>query len=180
VRHVPCIRVCAPLENRVRWLMERLETDDPDIAQDEIARSDAAHATRMRHAFGVTLGDPLLYDLVLNTGRVSIESCVEQVVALARRPEFQPTDASVAHLRNLALQARIQTSLRAQDTDGHINITPEVDGGRVVLRGVVVDDRERHRVAAITSAVPGVTSVENALRVMKATHRYADDGQAER
>ena len=180
VPHVPCIRVCAPLEKRIRWLMERLDTDDPELAKEEIARSDAAHATRIRHAFGATLGDPLLYDLVLNTGRVTIPSCIEQVVALARRPEFQPTEASTAQLRNLALQARIQTTLRGQDTDGHINIAPEVDGGRVVLRGVVMDDPERHRVAAIVAAVPGVVSVENALRVMKTTHRYTDGGQPER
>ena len=28
VAHVPCVRVCAPMELRVRRLMERLETDD--------------------------------------------------------------------------------------------------------------------------------------------------------
>ena len=31
-------------------------------------------------------GDPLLYDLVLNTDRVSVESCVAQIQQLAGRP----------------------------------------------------------------------------------------------
>ena len=60
VRHVACIRICAPLEKRVKWLMERLDTDDPKVAEDEIARSDGAHEARLRHAYGVTVGDPLL------------------------------------------------------------------------------------------------------------------------
>jgi cytidylate kinase len=177
VRHVPCIRVCAPIENRVRWLMERLDTDDPQVARDEIDRSDAAHAARIQHVFGVTLGDPLLYDMVLNTGRVSIASCIEQVVELARRPEFQPTEQSVASLRNLALQARIQTALRAHDPEAHISITPEVDGGRVILRGVVVNDAERQVALTVARAVPGVESVESELRTMRTTHRYREAGE---
>ncbi|MEO5701948.1 MAG: cytidylate kinase-like family protein [Casimicrobiaceae bacterium] len=118
VRHVPCIRICAPLENRVKWLMERLDTDDPEIARDEIERSDSAHAARIHQTFGLTLGDPLLYDMVLNTGRVSIPSCIEQVIELTRRPEFRPTPESVAFLRNRALQARIQATLGAHEWGG--------------------------------------------------------------
>lgn len=172
VQHVPCIRICAPLENRVKWLMERLDTDDPQVAQDEIARSDSAHATRIAHVFGITLGDPLLYDMVLNTGRVSIASCIDQVIALAQKPEMQPTGASTEHLRNLALQARIQTALRAHDSEAHIDITLEVEGGAVVLRGVVMDDQEKALATTISRDVPGVASVDNQLRVMKAMRRY--------
>lgn len=167
VRHVPCIRVCAPLASRVKWLMERLETDDPDLAREEIERSDSAHAARIRANFGVALGDPLLYDLVLNTGRVTIESCVEQVVQLSRRPEFQPTEASVAHLRNLALEARIQTALRASPEGVNIHVTVDVDGGAVVLRGIVFTERERRTAFELVRSVAGVSAVDDRLRVMK-------------
>lgn len=176
VRHVPCIRICAPLSNRIEWLMERLDTDDPAVARDEITRSDAAHATRIRHAFGITLGDPLLYDMVLNTGRVSIAGCIDQVIALSRRPEFQPSEPSVAELRNLALQAYIQTALRSH-ADAQININPEVDDGAVVLRGVVLNERERTLAASIAREVPGVRTVDDQLRVMRATRRYTAPGE---
>jgi cytidylate kinase len=174
VPHIPCIRVCAPLENRVRWLMGRLDTDDPEIARAEIERSDGAHATRIRHQFGVTLGDPLLYDLVLNTGRVSIESCVDQIVALSRRPEFQPTPASIGMLRDLSLAAHIQAALRASDNESRIDITPEVKGDRVVLRGVVLDEAERHKAMEVARGVPGVAHVDSELRMMKRSHRYQE------
>src|SRR5258706_433437 len=42
VPHIPCIRVCAPLELRVKRLMERLETDDAELARHEIEVDDAA------------------------------------------------------------------------------------------------------------------------------------------
>ncbi len=97
VRHIPCIRVCAPMRKRVQWLMERLDTDDAEMAREEIERSEASHVARTQQNFGVLLGDPMLYDLTLNTGRVSVASCIEQVIALSRRPEFQPTPESAAN-----------------------------------------------------------------------------------
>jgi len=54
VPHIPCIRVCAPLELRVKRLMERLETDDADLARHEIEVDDAARAARMGEHFNVT------------------------------------------------------------------------------------------------------------------------------
>ena len=68
------------------------------FAEAEIRRSDNAHAARIHAQFGVTWGDPLLYDLVLNTDRMSVESAAAQIRQLAERPEFQETEASRAML----------------------------------------------------------------------------------
>jgi cytidylate kinase len=175
VRHVPCIRVCAPLTSRLKWLMERLQTDDEDLARDEIERSDSAHAARIRHNFGVAIGDPLLYDLVLNTGRVSVETCVELVLELVRRPEFQATEASLAQLGNLALAARIHSALRANPEATDIRVTPEVDGGAVTLRGTVMTEQEKRLVPKIVRSVAGVSSVSNRLRVLTGAKIFPSD-----
>ena len=108
VPHVLCVRITRPLPKRVEWLLAELDTDDADFAEAEIRRSDHAHAARMHEQFGVTWGDPLLYDLVLNTERISVESCVEQIRALLGRPEFAETEQSRALLKGMALQARIR------------------------------------------------------------------------
>ena len=51
--------------------MERLDTDNETFAQEEIRRSDAARSANIRQWFLETWGNPLDYDLVLNTDRVS-------------------------------------------------------------------------------------------------------------
>ena len=175
VSHVPCIRVCAPLGSRVKWLMERLQTDDEGLARDEIERSDSAHAARIQRNFGVAIGDPLLYDLVLNTGRVSVESCVEQVVALSRRPEFQPTEASLAQLSNLGLAARIQAALRANPQADDIRVTADVDRGSVTLRGTVMTEQEKRLAPKIVRGIAGVKSVTNRLRVLTGAKMFPSD-----
>lgn len=166
VGHIPCIRVCAPMEARIRSLMDRLDTDDEEFIRDEVERSDAAHAAAMKARFNVTWGDPLFYDLTLNTERVSIEGCVEAVVALTKRPEFQETTASAAKLANLAIAARVRAALYAdpRTVDCHITLTSE--SGRLRLRGIVENDEARHACAEVARAVPGVDEIVNDLKNM--------------
>ena len=173
VPHVVCVRVTRPMKQRVEWLMKNLDTDDAESAEAEIRRSDQAHAARMHEQFGVTWGDPLLYDLVLNTERLSVDSCVQQIKALVARPEFAETPASLALLQNLALQARVRAALRADESTRGVDITVDSDAGKLVLRGIVADAREKDASAAVAAAVPGVVSVDNQLRTMAGSRLFA-------
>jgi len=173
VPHVVCVRVTRPMKQRVEWLMKSLDTDDAESAEAEIRRSDQAHAARMHEQFGVTWGDPLLYDLVLNTERLSVDSCVQQIKALVARPEFAETTASVALLQNMAVQARVRAALRADETTRGVDVTVESDAGKLVLRGIVADAREKDASAAVAAAVVGVVSVDNQLRTMAGSRLFA-------
>lgn len=166
VPHIACVRVCAPLEARVKRLMERLETDDEALARREIEVDDAARAARMGEHFNVTWGDPTLYDLTLNTERTGIPACVELVVALARSAEFQETPESRRSLEDLALQARARAALRADARSVGIDIVADADGGVVTLRGIVVNDAEKDLCREIVSRLHGVKSVVDELRTM--------------
>jgi cytidylate kinase len=171
VPHIPCMRVCAPMAARIRTLMRRLDTDDEAYIREEIEASDEAHAAAMQSRFRVKWGDPLLYDLTLNTGRLSIESCVEQVVALTRRPEFRETPASRKKLASLALEARIRAAFLAAPETAGVDVTIVADGARVVLRGMVEDEAERKGAASVAAKVKGVEEVVNELRTMRRPRR---------
>lgn len=173
VPHVVTVRITRPFAKRVEWLMEHLGTDDADFAGAEVRRSDHAHATRMHAQFGVTWGDPLLYDLVLNTDRVSIESCAAQILQLAARPEFQETEASRAMLADLALNAAVIAALKDHETTREVNVNVESSGGKVVLSGIVLNEQERGETERVSSTVAGVGNVDNRLRLMAVTRRFA-------
>jgi cytidylate kinase len=166
VPHIPCVRVCAPLEVRVKRLMERLETDDESLARREIEVDDQARASRMGEHFNVTWGDPTLYDLTLNTERVSIPTCIEEVVKLVNAAEFRETPQSRQHLADLALQARARAALRADARTAGIDITVDAAAGRATLRGIVVDDREKALVREVVESVAGAGKVDDDLRTM--------------
>ena len=172
VPHVVCVRVTRPFAQRVAWLREQLGADDIAFVEEEIRRSDRAHAARMHAQFGVTWGDPLLYDLVLNTDRLSVETCARQIAALAQRPEFAETDASRAMLQNMALDARVRAALRADPATRDIDVTVASDAGRIVLAGIVLDAGEMPAAERVARAVAGVTAVDNQLKVMARSRQF--------
>ena len=172
VRHVLRVRVTRSFRKRVEWLMDHLETDDAAFAESEVRRSDDAHAARMHDQFGVTWGDPVLYDLTLNTDRLSVESCVAQIQLLADRPEFQETSESRAMLADLALNARIRAAMKDHDSTRNVNIQIESEEGKVMLSGIVLNARESAEAARIAQTVPGIESVDNQLRLMTSSRRF--------
>ncbi len=172
VPHVVCVRVTRPFAQRVAWLHERLGTDDIGFVEEEIRRSDRAHAARMHAQFGVTWGDPLLYDLVLNTDRLSVETCARQIAALVQRPEFAETDASRAMLQNMALDAHVRAALRADAATHDVDVTVASDAGRVVLAGIVLNADELPAAERVARAVAGVSAVDNQLKVMARSRQF--------
>ncbi|MDH4062389.1 MAG: cytidylate kinase family protein [Aquincola sp.] len=166
VPHVPCIRVMRPFDKRVEWLMKELDTDDRDLAEKEIHRSDHANATRMHDQFGVHWGDPVLFDMVLNTDRLSVQTCVEQIKALLKRPEFAETEASRTLLHGMALSAHVRAALSAHADTQAVNITIESVDGSVVLSGIVADDAEKNAAQRVAAGVTGVKAVDNRLHAI--------------
>ncbi|QJR12467.1 Cytidylate kinase [Usitatibacter rugosus] len=166
VPHIPCVQVCAPMDLRVKRLMERLQTDDEALARQEIKTDDAARAARMGEMFKIEWGDPTLYDLTLNTERVPIADCVDTVVRMAKSAAFQETPASRQKLADMALQARARAALRADDRTSDVEISIDVSGGRVALRGIVANDKERERVHAVIEGLAGVAGIDDELRTM--------------
>jgi len=172
VAHVVTVRITRSFDKRVAWLMDNLGTDDEAFVKAELRRSDDAHASRMHALFGVTWGDPLLYDLVLNTDRVSVESCSAQILQLAARPEFQATHASRALLADLALAATVRAALKENESTHEVNIDIQGQGGKVLLRGIVLNEQERSESARVAAIVAGSGNVDNQLRLMAVTRRF--------
>jgi cytidylate kinase len=172
VPHIPCVRVTRSVENRVQWLMEHVDLDDAEAALHEIRRSDSAHAARMHERFGVTWGDPVLYDLTLNTDRLSIESCVRQIEHLLTRPEFQETAESKAKLASMTLEAHIRAALRDDPETQDVRVTIEAVGSRVTLRGIVVSQAERQSAQRVVRGVPGVAEIDDQLKLMAGSKMF--------
>ena len=172
VRHVLRVRITRPFASRVQWVMDDTSLDRAE-AEDEVRRSDGAHTARMQSLFNVTWGDPLLYDVVLNTDRLSVDTCADAILHMAARPEFQETADSRAVLAGLALSARVRAALRANSSTSEVDVHVDARDGRVTLSGIVVDPKEKLEAARVASAVAGVGNVDDQLRVMKITRKFA-------
>jgi cytidylate kinase len=172
VPHVLRVRVCAPFEKRVQWLMERLNTDDYTLVREEIRRSDATRLANINYWFLETKGNPLDYDLVLNTERISIESCVDLIKLTVSRPEFQQTEASQRQLINLALESKVHLALKSNPGTEDIEISVEADNAKIILTGIVTNGKEREACENTVANVSGVREVDNRLKIIRGTKSF--------
>ncbi len=73
------VRVEAPLDVRVQRVAERDNLALP-VARQAVTKHDKAAADYLKRFYGVTWTDPLLYHLLLNTGRLSLDAAGDLLI----------------------------------------------------------------------------------------------------
>jgi cytidylate kinase len=157
VAHVVTVRVCAPLEVRRKRMMARLNTDDAAQVAEEIHRNDEAHTAIVKRHYGLQWTDPEHYDLVLNTERVSVSECIDEVLSIVRAPRFAETDQSRQQLEDLALAARVWAALRRAAETRNTHATVTAGAGVISVSGCGTE--EMLKIVEVAVSVPGVRDV---------------------
>jgi len=170
--HVVAVRVCAPFEVRVKRMMERLNTNDRDFVENEIRMSEEAHGAITRRHFGVSWQHSDLYDLVLNTERLSVDECADAVMEVLGDPHFQETAESQRVLRNLAVAAHVRSALRQDPRTDKLRISITAENGRVTLAGLFDNGQDPEDATEVAVRVAGVKDVVNELRRAETSARH--------
>ena len=176
VGHVIAVRVCAPFEVRVQRMMERLNTDDRGFVENEIRLSEEAHGAITRRHFGINWQDAEHYDLALNTERLTVEECADEIMGLLDDPTFQETPASLGRFRDLALTAHARAALRQDDRTRNMTFTVGCRDGVVTLAGLVDPGQDPQHAVEVASRVAGVKAVKNELRIPVPGARHIVEG----
>lgn len=77
------VRVIAPLPFRIQTIAKRLSLSETD-ARKQVLKTDADRRSFSRKYFYADLSDPFHYDLLINTGRMHIDTAVSTVRAAVR------------------------------------------------------------------------------------------------
>jgi cytidylate kinase len=162
IPHVLRVRVMAPFELRVKRLTKKMagqmgEQTNPRTVTDMVRRDDAEKLGRMRYLYEVDLRDSNLYDLVVNTERLSVDSGVDVIARVATRPEFATTPAGQQLVADRALASRVQVALATHPETRKYRITVEAKEGIVSLEGTAALDEA----ADVAHTVDGVRDVKS-------------------
>jgi len=157
----------APFAARVGRIMERDKLDEKQAIR-LIHRSDKDSAGFLRFFFEVDWEDPALYDLVINTQRISADTAVGIIASLAASPEIS-VGAQIAQerLRDLSLGQKVETALLALLGLNIRLVQIQVDHGGVTLKGSVLSGVDLENAKRAVEQLEGVTSVDNQLTVGK-------------
>ena len=162
VPNVLSVRVCAPMDFRVKVMKERLGVD-AQAARREIERNDAAHGRTFLRFFQDDWRNPEHYDLVLNTEHVDPSTCAQILLDAARATSFSESEDMRRVLDNMLLAEKINEALRGEGLTGnngeHIYVS--VNGEDVRLYGVVKDGGKRSRAEDVLCDGFGIKRVQN-------------------
>jgi cytidylate kinase len=165
VGHVICIRVCAPMAFRIDVVKRRLKLADDDAAEREIERSDEAHERAVRAVVDANWRDATSYALVLNTGKMSVETAAELVLQLARTPRFAETAESRQRLADTLLVARVREALGERGIPD-MGLDLRAEDGVVTVQGALVANENIGHILDIVREVEGVRAVQDEVQVV--------------
>lgn len=167
IPHIFCLRVCAPMQDRVDEIVRRLGISEHN-ARREIHRSDDLHSSVFERLSGGDWRDPLNYDMVVNTARVTPEDAADLIVEAVSRPTFRETEQSRQVLADRLAEARIASflandpALAGPSRNVHISVT----GSAVTLSGGVQGWLQAREIAAAVQAHAGVAEVRNSIQTI--------------
>ncbi|HKK01431.1 MAG TPA: cytidylate kinase family protein [Desulfuromonadales bacterium] len=161
------VRIIAPFEDRVERWAER-EWLDPDIARVLVRKSDQQRAGFIKYYFNRDWQDPLGYDLIINTQRLSEEMAVKLICDGVKDKNLtEQKDNSKKVLKDLILLKATEIAiLSTPDLDAH-HMGFQVDSGVITLTGHVHSEEEHRQVMKIAGAIPDATDVVDQLKVVE-------------
>jgi len=166
------VRVIAPFEVRVRRIRQQEKGDEKKIAE-ILRRTDRDSAGFIHSFFDVDWEDPILYDLVINTQKVSMDTGVGMILDSIRSREMREGEKRAQEkLADLALVQKAEASLlEILGTEiRYVNVKAE--RGVVTLVGMVVSDLFKENCQRAVAKIEGVNRVDNQLSV-SAYYKYA-------
>jgi cytidylate kinase len=164
------IRVTASVERRVQNLIER--GFHREGALKAIERSDHERGAFIKFAFGVDWENPGLYDVILNTDKLSVQLAANTVIQMARSEEIKACSIdAMKSMEMMGLARRAEAAL----TEAGLTYGPTtsvsvsvVEPGKIRLSGLAENQATKTRAESLLKALKGVGSIENQIRVTPA------------
>ena len=154
-------------EKRIERVMDEKYVSR-EVAEKIVERSDQDKRSFFRFAFNEDWLNPQLYDLLLNTDKLSVESAAEMILNAAKSDEIRACGLdSVNSLGKLSLQRKVEAAfLEAGVSSLNLFVTVE-DTDTVRIYGVAHSDEEKKEVETILKKMKEVKTVRNDLAVLR-------------
>jgi cytidylate kinase len=164
VSHVLRMLVTAQEDFRIEEATRELSIERED-AYRTVYKNDNKISKWSRYMYGLEWNDPSLYDLVIQIGRISIQSAVEMILGLIQTRNFESTEASRTNFENEFLASVVWSALTKNKRTSNSHLIIMARGGRVTIAGSVRSAAMAEDITAVAEAVPGVREVVNEVSI---------------
>ncbi len=160
VPHVLRVRIVAPMELRVKFVMERQELTHTESIK-YIEKVDKERIKWTKFLYGVDWSSPELYDIVFNLETENIKFIGDMVQHAVEQEPFKTTPESQRIMENLALESLVNAAIVSHPETRDAELTVKAEQGVVTIFGKVKTQEATDLIKQVADAVPGVKEVRN-------------------
>ncbi len=168
VPHVLRVRIVAPMELRIKFVMERQQLLRNDAIK-YIEKVDKERVKWTKFLYGVDWRSPELYDIVFNLETENIQFISDMIQHAAEQPPFRTTPESQKVMDDLTLSSLVRAAVASNPDTRAAEIKVTADGGTVTIEGKAKTQDVLDLLNEIAAGVPGVKAVRNEARL---NYRY--------
>jgi cytidylate kinase len=173
IPHVVRVRVTAPEPLRAVRVRDQQGLASVDIAREFVRDTDHERAARMRFLYRVDVDDPLLYDLTLNSERLTVEEGARLVREALQSQIVQPTERSLARGRDLSFAAQAKARLLVDPRTRGLRLSVSAADGNVTIAGMTDSEEARDIALQLVRGISGLTTVTDQIVVVRIPRSYA-------
>lgn len=165
------VRIFAPFDLRVKRLVESERVDEKHAVR-MLRQNDHDSAGYIHSFFFADWNDANLYDLLINTEKLSPATAVQMIIDSVHSREIEEeVEKGKEELTELALAQKAESKLAALLGSEFHHLEIRAEKGVVFLRGAVTSPVLKEECERTVAALEGVEHVENQLSVAK-YYRY--------
>ena len=159
------VLVMGSMEKRIERIIEERKVDR-EIAEKIIHRSDHDKRSFFRFAFEEDWLNPNLYDLVLNTDKLTIDSAAKMVMDAAKSDAIKACGIdSMKLLEKLSLQRKVEAATLDSGMESQHTFYEVENGETVRIYGIVYSLQEKEALEKMMKGIQGVKKVINNLTI---------------
>jgi len=158
-KHVLKVLLTAPMERRVEQVKARQGLSDA-AARKFIDETDKARSRRLMGMFGVDWHDASRFDLVVNLGRMSLNTIKHLIMETLRQPDYQITPGSKQAFEDFALASQVRAVLAMSADSTRTRLDVKASAGNVAVSGSIPSWVSEETLVTKIKTIPGVKDVQ--------------------
>jgi len=159
------VRIIAPFEIRTRRLLEQKGCNEKE-AERILQESDRDSSGYISSFFRVDWENSYLYDLIIDTKTISMNTGIELITGAVNAPEFlEGAKETADKVADLVLKQKVEAALVDFPELKLANL--HIESGILNLSGSVNSQRTIETIKQATADIKGIKSVNNQLFVRK-------------
>lgn len=164
------VRISADEQSRVQNLM-KLRGISQETAQRLIRKSDHEQGGFFRFAFHKDWTDPSLYDLMINTEQLGIDTAAHLTIEAARSDSMKTCSLSaIDAMERLSLKKKVEAAFLENSINLAWFFLDIPERGKVELRGIAKSPEEKDQIINAVKAVKGVSNIQDQIVVVSGSY----------